>query len=789
MTNWQFTFTGTWPAGIVALIAVAAVALTFLFYRAKRAQLSRRAFILLTVLRALVIVATALFLMKPVLRFSRNRAEQNEVIVLQDVSQSMGIHDTIAGDSRLEAGLFLLREAPYRILDKLSGTHKVRFFTFGGVTAERDPSGQFQADERATALGDALKESVARVGQQSAAAVILLTDGVPTAGEDPRKVARTLGVPVFPIALGGRMAEKGKFFDIGVAGVPHNLELIVNNIGKLKFTLSNFGIEGLSDAERALTMTLKYKDQVVATAPVQFPAHNGSREVEMEYTPREIGVQKLTVALPALPGEPITENNSREFIVRVVEPRIRVLIVEGVIRSEYRFLRKVLGSDPTIAVTSVIKKNKEEFYQQDSDPGIDLSRGLPRNQEDMKKFDVVILGDIARAEFTDEQLQVLKEFVSGGAGLLAIGGYHAYGPGGYAESPVADLLPVTIRGPSDGQSAGNFAPALTALGRGHPIFEGCEKFFEDSANPAQPAAADGKNAADIATFDGANRVAGVKPGAEVLMVNPNENLPGGGDKMPVVAVQQFGAGRVIALTADTTWKWKFQMEGHGLDSPYYRFWRQSVRWAAGRKDQGGPRGKDRLVAWPDKLEYAPGEPMTVEARVQSADGEPLDNAKVEVEIQNPTLGDVAASPAPAPKSAGADSRAARMVLEPNPQAVGQYRGIMSPPAGGICRAIVTASDKTAEFARVEFEFSVGQTAGEFDRVDVDEELLQTLAAETGGEFHTFATAAQIPEELDQRQHLMMYHEEKNIWNEWGFAAVFLACASAEWFLRKRNALN
>src|SRR5208337_1972522 len=97
MTNWEFTFTGDWPAGIVVLIAVAAVALTFLFYRRKRAQLSRRAFVILTVLRALVIVATGLFLMKPVIRFSRNRTEQSQVIVLQDVSQSMGIHDAIEG--------------------------------------------------------------------------------------------------------------------------------------------------------------------------------------------------------------------------------------------------------------------------------------------------------------------------------------------------------------------------------------------------------------------------------------------------------------------------------------------------------------------------------------------------------------------------------------------------------------------------------------------------------------------------------------------------------------------
>jgi uncharacterized membrane protein len=780
MTNWEFTFTGDWPAGIVVLIALAASALTFLFYRAKRAQLSRRTFIILTVLRTLVIVATALFLMKPVLRFSRNRTEQNQVIVLQDVSQSMGIHDAIEGRSRLEAGLFLLREAPYRILDKLSDTYKVRFFTFGAVTAETPPTGAFQASERSTALGDALKESVARVGPQSAAAVILMTDGVPTSGEDPRKVARTLGVPVFPIALGGKMAEKGKFFDIGVAGVPHNLELVVNNIGKLKFNLTNFGLEGLSDADRAMTLTLNYKGQAVATASVQFPAQNGSREVELEYTPREVGVQKLIVALPVLPGEPVTENNSREFIVRVIDPKIRVLIVEGVVRSEYRFLRKVLGSDPTIEVTSVLKLNKEQFYHQDSEPGIDLSRGLPRKPEDAKKFDVVILGDIARAEFTDEQLQILKDFVSGGGGLVAIGGYHAYGPGGYAESPVADLLPVKIHGLADGQSAGTFAPALTPAGKAHPIFEGCEKFFEDPANPGQPPPG---GADAVATLDGANRVAGVKPGAEILVVNPKESLPGGAEKMPVVAVQQFGSGRVLALTADTTYKWKSHMEGHGLESPYYRFWRQSVRWAAGRKDQGDKKVKDRLIAWPDKLEYALGEPITIEARVQSADGEPLDNAKVEVEIQAPS------APGAAPKSPGAGARSTQAILERDAQTAGQYRGSVSPPVGGVCRAVVTAADKNAEFDRVEFEFSVGQTAGEFDRVDVDEVLLQTLAAETGGEFHTFATAAEIPGELDKRQHRVMYQEEKNIWNEWGFALVFLACASAEWFLRKRNALN
>ncbi len=64
-----------------------------------------------------------------------------------------------------------------------------------------------------------------------------------------------------------------------------------------------------------------------------------------------------------------------------------------------------------------------------------------------------------------------------------------------------------------------------------------------------------------------------------------------------------------------------------------------------------------------------------------------------------------------------------------------------------------------------------------------------MANQTGGAYHTLATAGKIPEEIEQRRSLVARREEKNLWNTpWFFAAV-LACATAEWILRKRRALN
>jgi uncharacterized membrane protein len=770
MRYWEIAFTGNWPAVAVLAGTAAAVLLAYEFYRRKRAALSPRGFAALVCLRALAILTVAVFLLQPALRLIRTEAAQSTVAVLVDVSESMGIKDAAGDRSRLEAGTDALRAQPQAMLQRLGRMQAVRLFSFGAVTAALsgpERLHELRPEQKATALGEALTDVVKEVPRESLAAIVLLSDGVSNRGEEPQAAARMLGVPVFAVALGGRAGERGRFRDVGIARLPQTPKFIVNNKAAVSVRLSHTGLQKLTPSERELTVRLSADNAELAAQTVRFPAEDGALEQELSFVPREVGIRTLRVAVDPLPEETVVQNNSRTFTVEVTDPRIRVLIVEGVVRSEYRFLRRVLESDPNLEVTGVVKLSGKRFLVQGVQPGVDVSRGLPARQEDYGQFDVLILGDIAREEFTGVQLEYLKEFVNAGGGLLALGGYHAFGAGGYADSAVADLLPLTMGGPRDGHAEGAFVPVLTPEGRRHPVLRGCADFFERLQAP--PA------------LDGANRVTGAKPGAEVLAVHPKELA--GGRPMPVLAAQPYGAGRAIALTADTTWKWRFQVESQGLDSPYYRFWRQSVRWLAGRQETEAAPG--RLVsAWPARIEYEPEEPVVLKARVKNRQGDPEEAAAVEVAIKYPI-------PVKKAGEAGKETleQSTTVRLEPVPLSPGEYQSSWQPPATGLYEATAGARLGEDELGTDRFEFVVGQATSEFDRVDVDEQTLRALANQTGGAFHTLATAGRIPDEIQQRRSLVAHREEISLWDAPWFLAAFLACVTAEWILRKRRGLS
>jgi len=770
MRHWEIAFTGNWPAALVLAGGAAAAALAWAFYSRKRAVLPPRVFAALTTLRLLALGVVTVFLLQPVLRLVRTEARQAVVAVAVDASESMGIRDAADERSRLEAAVGLLTGPPHDVLRGLARSHSVRLFAFGAITAELDDGArlaELRPDRKATAVGEALRDVAGQVPREDLAGIVLLTDGVSTRGDAPGSVAPTLGVPVFPVALGGRLGARGRFWDVGIARVPRSGRYIVNNRAIVKVVLSCAGLQRFAAAERRLTLRLWEGERELASAPVGFPAEDGVVEQELSFTPDRVGVHRLRVALSALPAETVTENNERSFTVQVTDPRIRVLIVEGVVRPEYRFLRRVLESDPNLEVTGVVKLSGARFMVQGVDPGVDLSRGLPAAREHYAKFDVVILGDIAREEFSGLQLDYLKEFVADGGALIALGGYHAFGPGGYADGPVADLLPVTMGGERDGHVEEPFVPVLTPAGRQHPIFEGTKALFE---SPDERTA-----------LDGANRLTGAKPGAQVLAVHDTERA--GGRPMPVVAVQDYSAGRTMALAADTTWKWRFQIEAAGLDSPYCRFWRQALRWLAGRKEEEPAPG--RLVsAWTPRVEYEPGERVLLKARVKDAEGQPEQRARVAVKIEYPIP-----IKRRAPDGAEAVERSALVQLEPQPLSLGEYQLPYDPPAAGLYRASAAAYVGDEELDTDEFEFVVGQAATEFERVDVNEQVLRLLAGQTGGAFHTLATAGRIPQELEERRRLVARRREVNLWNAPWCLAVFLACVTAEWVLRKRHGLN
>jgi hypothetical protein len=121
--------------------------------------------------------------------------------------------------------------------------------------------------------------------------------------------------------------------------------------------------------------------------------------------------------------------------------------------------------------------------------------------------------------------------------------------------------------------------------------------------------------------------------------------------------------------------------------------------------------------------------------------------------------------------------------------MGSYEAVFDPPASGVYRTTVTATKNDEELGRDKTDFVVGEAAREFDRVDIDELTLRSVAEQSGGSYYTLATARRIPEELEKRRRKITYRREKNLWNSPYFFLAFLALAGAEWLLRRRFNLS
>ncbi|MBQ9243459.1 MAG: VWA domain-containing protein [Proteobacteria bacterium] len=99
---------------------------------------------------------------------------------------------------------------------------------------------------------------------------------------------------------------------------------------------------------------------------------------------------------------------------------------------------------------------------QDFDVEVRSASGMPTSMKEIMKYSAVILGDVpretntGRTNVTTESMNLLQEYVKRqGGGFIALGGEEALGPGGYENTPVEKILPVSFKNetPRQTQSA------------------------------------------------------------------------------------------------------------------------------------------------------------------------------------------------------------------------------------------------------------------------------------------------------------------------------------------------
>jgi uncharacterized membrane protein len=719
-----------WIGVAAGILAVAAVAASWRW----GAGLAPRRRRLLLLLRLLVVAALAVLALRPQIRWEGRRTVPAEVVVLLDASRSMGICDAgpeAAPVTRAEAVREAFADAG-EALATVVPKATVRTVAFGSRVRPSDGFAVEPTDPR-TDLAEALRSVAERARRASGpfaprpAAVVVVSDGCANrrAGEADA-AARDLadaGVGVHAV-VAGSAEPTGRVRDVAVRGLRAPDRVFAGNRAEVRATVATLGLKGAS-AE----VVLSAGGKELARRTISPGAQRAAEEVVFTPTLEQVGPVRLSLAAAPLDGELVTTNNGAETTIRVEKGGIRVLYLEGRLRPEGKYLARVLADAREIDLERRLLVGQR-------------AEAAAPKPDDLDGFDVVILGDLPAGGLPPATLRRLAGRVQDGTmSVLTVGGLEAYGPGGWAGTAVADVLPFAIRS-SDKQVDGPLEFRATPEGREHFVFRG----DEDGAAPPLD---------DLPPIAGANAVGEVRPGARLLAQAE--------DGTPLLAVRTLGDGRVASAAFDTTWQWALAPAETGGPAMHEHLWRRLVLWLA-RRD-GRPH--DDLWITTDRTQYVvadPDRPPEVEVTV-GVRGETRPSVRFE--------GPAGVSVSLARRDGSGAGRT-------------EWRGRVPLAVPGVYTVVAEAAVE-GEAKWAETHLAVREQDFELTRLLADTDRLKAIAGAGGGSCRPLDglpdVLTQVAASLEPRK--APAERRVRLARGRAFLGVFIALMAAEWVLRRR----
>jgi len=705
------------------------------FYLNLTRHLSPRKLAVLLAMRLLALALLVPMFFEPVLRIVTRPRPDVPLLFLIDVSGSMSVPDVQNGPTRLQSVWQTLRPQIPRIEE-----HFVpRYFVFSNDVEElkkADELARRPADGKSTDIGGAIPKVIRlSYGLRSEESIIvLISDGIDNVSPDVAAKAQSTGRRIHTVRVGSEQAEPAALANVAVDNVETAGEFVVDHESKVRVTVKSSAL-----ANRVVEVKMTPVDadgkpagKLVSRTLVLQPLPEG-QVVELPYTPKTVGVQRLAVWIDPIAGERSTVDNRQEFQDLALDPRIRVLYIEGRLRPEYTQLNRALQRDPNIELATLLRTHQAVFQAAGTVNGEPFSE-MPATAEAWKKFDVIILGDLDSSMLSKVQQTAIEQRVFHGGGLLMIGGQNNFGPGGYKDTVIEKALPVFVGDLNSPQERSPFVPKLTPEGLTHPAMEGLAEWFD-------PGNRDEKR--KLPPLRGNVVVNRPKAGASVLLVHAERPGPDGSPQI-VLAVQRYGEGRSAAFTADTTYLWYLPLRGMGQDSPYNRFWGQLVRWLAGEDTRHRSRGPgvDGLL---NKTMYQLGESVRVRAMVRDERGDATRYAQVNLKLR---------------KAGSAEER--QLPLNPVDTRTGLYDVTIPNPDKGDWIVTLSASKDGKPLGSQELKFTVIPPAEEMLKLAANPQLLKDIAARTGGFHYELAQLPNLLDELIRREKRSMQIRQETI---------------------------
>ena len=716
-----------WAAVLACVLAVVSLGVLLVMELRKR----ERGGLVITATGILALAALLLAVLRPVRIAARESVVGAKVIVLSDASRSMEL---------AQGGGHRSAVAARAIDDVTKGAKDARVLVLGFGDGAPYPLTSKEPAQRRSDLTSALR-ALAASAEEHPQAIVVVSDGrLEDPPEDaPREtldaLARELKVPLHTVATTRDAPADASVRRVSTAGaavahVPLPLRVDVGCAG------------GLSCDELTVTARELREDGPPALLATGLShLKDGKGTVDLSVTLDRAGARILEIAITPPSGDAIPENDRRLITFNVARERIRVLHVAGRPTNDVRALRQWLKSDASVDVVAffILRTATDTPNARPEDLSLIPFPVDELFTEHLPSFDAIVLQDFdAQPYGLERHMPQLARYVRAGGGLIMVGGQNSFVAGGYAGTPLAEVLPVALDG-SPGATAADVAsmvPSWTEDGRGAPLLGPLRNIVGE----------------ELPMMPGANVLDDVRPGGLVLWAHPSRTTKKGAP-MPILAIADQGDGRSIALGVDGGWLLEFS--------------------ALGARTQGRGYGAlwDGLLGWlmrdprfePGQLELsAPcvaGEPTKLRVRVPGTAAE----KPLAVEIKRL---DKQGEP---PLRVDVPKKASEVTLPP--LSAGGYTARLKLGAGPTTRR----------------DFACEAGGDEWADSRPDRERLRAIATATGGSFHDATDELTLslpkPTVISAERHVVPVAPP---WAWTLAAAIALGC---HWFARRRSGLS
>jgi hypothetical protein len=526
-------------------------------------------------------------------------------------------------------------------------------------------------------------------------------------------------------------------FTIGVGDTSEQKDILISKVLTNEITYAgtkvpvNAMIHSAGFAGERIQVFLRKDSTLIDEKMLVLESGTHDYLVPLSIIPEKEGIQKYEVEISRLPGELTQQNNRMSFFTKVLKSKLHIMLIAGSPSPDVACIQNMLGNDKNIEVKTYIEREHGQFYESKfTDQGF-------------AETDCLILVGFPTSSSSSQSLQSVLN----------------------AEKPILTVLSRTV----------NF-DKLRALDPILPFSIGNVGDDELQVFANIPEAQRNNPILKIGnavnSFEAWSKLPPVfqprglfraKIESDILATVQFQSTA---LKDPFIVARNVNKKKSVSVIGYGLWRWNMLSgSGSGSEKVFEYFLGNTIRWLTTQED------KRRIVVQPSKHIFTTQDAVEFTAQVYDDSFQPLDDVQIEVRTRQ-----------------GNDF----IPLILNPLGSGQYQGVYDQLPEGEYKFIAKVERNGSPIGEDQGTFSIGGFNTEYLETRMNKQLLQQIAAQTGGCYYESTELNSLPHDVaglpNFKPREIRRSAEIEIWNSLWMLALIIFIFALEWFLRKRNGM-